>query len=127
MPRMEQLRALEILDSRGRPTISATCHLAGGAVGRVSVPSGASTGKAEAVELRDGDRSRYGGLGCRRAVGHINQEINGGLSGREFPAQAALDSALTELHGTPDKSRLGANALLAVSLALARASAPQRR
>ena len=92
MSRIEQLQALEILDSRGRPTVSATCQLAGDAVGRASVPSGASTGKAEAVELRDGDPSRYGGLGCRRAVGHINQEINRLLAGREFAAQERIYS-----------------------------------
>lgn len=123
MPTIKSLFGLEILDSRGRPTVKATCTLASGTVAQASVPSGASTGGAEAMELRDGDPQRYAGLGCRRAVGHINNEINAALSGRSFESQKALDSALLKLDGTADKSKLGANALLAVSLAFGRACA----
>ena len=114
---------MENLDSRGRPTVAVECALSDGSKGRASVPSGASTGGAEAVELRDGDKSRYGGLGCTKAVAHVNHEINAALKGREFHTQRDLDQALIELDGTSDKSRLGANAILAVSIAFARASA----
>jgi enolase len=120
---IQHLTAREILDSRGRPTVAATCALAGGASATASVPSGASTGTAEALELRDGDPRRYGGLGCRKAVGNVNGPIAEALRGREFDHQAALDRALIDLDGTPNKSRLGANAILAVSLAFARANA----
>lgn len=120
---IERVRAREILDSRGRPTVWAECVFADGATGAASVPSGASTGKAEAIELRDGDPQRYGGLGCRKAVANVNGPIHGALHGRTFDSQAALDAALTNLDGTPNKSRLGANAILAVSLAFARAQA----
>ena len=120
------LSGLEILDSRGRPTVRASCALASGAVGTASVPSGASTGRAEALELRDGDPRRYRGLGCRRAVGNIEGELARALTGRSFEDQRALDEALVALDGTPDKSRLGANAVLAVSLAFARAVAAER-
>jgi enolase len=123
MHRIERLLAREILDSRGRPTVWARCELAGGAAGAASVPSGASTGGAEAVELRDGEPQRYRGLGCRRAVAAIRQEIQSALAGRSFAAQAELDHALCGLDGTPDKNRLGGNAVLAVSLAYARACA----
>lgn len=123
MPTIKSLFGLEILDSRGRPTVKATCTLASGIVAQASVPSGASTGGAEAVELRDSDPQRYAGLGCRKAVGHINNEINAALSGRSFETQKALDKALLKLDGTADKSNLGANALLAVSLAFGRACA----
>ncbi|HUO29080.1 MAG TPA: phosphopyruvate hydratase [Bryobacteraceae bacterium] len=123
MPVIERLSASEILDSRGRPTVSAACTLAGGAWASASVPSGASTGTAEALELRDGDPRRYRGLGCRKAVDHVNNEIHAALAGRAFENQAALDCALIDLDGTPNKSRLGANAILAVSVAFARASA----
>jgi enolase len=126
MPTVARLDGLEILDSRGRPTVRAACELAGGVRGVASVPSGASTGAAEALELRDGDPARYGGLGCRRAAGHIRRELNAALAGRSFGTQRELDEALIELDGTPNKSRLGANALLAVSLAFARASAAER-
>jgi enolase len=115
---IRRLTGLEILDSRGRPTVQATCELTGGVIGTVSVPSGASTGAAEAHELRDNDPGRYQGLGCRQAVSHINGELNDALANRSFDRQPQLDQALIELDGTPDKSRLGANALLAVSLAL---------
>jgi enolase len=127
MFQIEQLTALEILDSRGRPTVLGTCRLAGGAEASASVPSGASTGTAEALELRDGDPKRYRGLGCRRAVANILGPLNEALSGRAIPDQAALDEAMLRLDGTPNKSRLGANAILAVSLAFARAAARQRQ
>jgi enolase len=127
MPLIDQLAAFEILDSRGRPTVWAECLLEGGTRGAASVPSGASTGTAEALELRDRDASRYGGLGCRKAVAHINGELHAALAGREFCLQADLDHAMIELDGTPGKSRLGANAVLAISLAFARASAAERR
>ena len=126
MPVIERLTAAEILDSRGRPTVSATCTLAGGVLASASVPSGASTGTAEALELRDGDPKRYGGLGCRKAVAYVSGEIHRALAGRSFADQAELDHALVELDGTPNKSRLGANAILAVSVAFARACAQER-
>lgn len=126
MPTIRRLSALEILDSRGHPTLRATCELASGAVAAASVPAGASTGAAEALELRDGDPARYGGLGCRRAVGNVAEVIGPALAGRSLADQAALDRALLALDGTPNKARLGANALLAVSLAFARAVAAER-
>ncbi len=126
MPVITRLHALEILDSRGRPTLQASCELRGGARGSASVPSGASTGAAEAHELRDGDPHRYRGLGCRKAVANVRGEINDALVGQEIRDQAALDQLLVELDGSPQKSRLGANALLAVSLAWARACAAQQ-
>ncbi|MGA8479850.1 MAG: phosphopyruvate hydratase [Chthoniobacterales bacterium] len=119
---MTQLDALEILDSRGRPTLAVTVGLDGRVVETVSVPSGASTGKAEAKELRDQDK-RYRGLGTRKAVANVCGLIASALVGREFADQDSLDRVLIELDGTPDKSRLGANAILATSLAFARASA----
>jgi enolase len=111
----------EILDSRGNPTIEVDVH-AGGAFGRAAVPSGASTGEREALELRDGDQARYRGKGVLTAVGHINREIAGAITGRDLD-QRSLDGALVALDGTPTKSRLGANALLGVSMAAARAGA----
>jgi enolase len=126
MSEIRSLAALEILDSRGRPTVLATCTLAGGARASASVPSGASTGTAEALELRDRDPNRYRGLGCRTAVNNINTTLNDALSGREFADHVALDRAMLALDGTPNKSNLGANALLAVSLAFARAVAVER-
>ncbi|HYE18812.1 MAG TPA: enolase C-terminal domain-like protein [Tepidisphaeraceae bacterium] len=123
MPHLTHLSALEILDSRGRPTVKATVRLASGAAASASVPSGASTGAAEAIELRDRDPHRYAGLGCRAAVAHVNGEIAQRLAGRPWPNQAAVDQTLIALDGTPDKSRLGANALLATSIAFARAHA----
>ncbi|MDB5322582.1 MAG: Enolase [Phycisphaerales bacterium] len=123
---VEQVRAMEVLDSRGRPTVKARVRLAGGAVGSASVPSGASTGSAEALELRDGDPRRYGGLGCRRAVENVNEAIAGALVGKVFADQQALDREMIELDGTPNKGRLGANAILAVSIAFARALAAAR-
>jgi enolase len=122
MPTIERLTALEILDSRGRPTVQATCSLSSGAQGTASVPSGASTGAAEALELRDGDLARYGGLGCRKAVANVNGEINAALKNHAFDHQHDLDHALIDLDGTTNKARVGANAILAVSLAFARAA-----
>jgi enolase len=126
MPEIASLRALEILDSRGRPTVLATCTLASGAQASASVPSGASTGTAEALELRDGDPKRYRGLGCRTAVANINTTINDALRGQNYPQQKWLDMTLMSLDGTANKSKLGANAILAVSLAFARAWAVER-
>jgi enolase len=126
VPVIERLTAAEILDSRGRPTVSATCRLAGGAIASASVPAGTSTGAAEALELRDGDSRRYRGLGCRKAVALVEGEIARALAGASFADQAALDRALIELDGTPNKSRLGANTVLAVSVAFARTCAQER-
>ncbi len=120
------LHAREILDSRGRPTVWAECRLESGATGAVSVPSGASTGRAEACELRDGDPQRYRGLGCRQAAANVKTRINDAVRGRSFATQAAFDRVLVDLDGTPNLSRLGANAVLAASLAFARAGAAQR-
>lgn len=122
MPRITAVKAREILDSRGNPTVEVDVYLEGGFRGRAAVPSGASTGTHEALELRDGD-DRYGGKGVLRAVGNVNQEIAPELVGREALDQAAIDSLLISLDGTDDKSRLGANAILAVSLAVAKAAA----
>jgi enolase len=115
-----------MLDSRGNPTVEAEVALASGAVGRAAVPSGASTGTREAVELRDGDKSRYAGKGTLQAVGHINGEIRTALLGKDASDQAAIDQALIDLDGTENKARLGANAILAVSLATAHAHARQQ-
>jgi enolase len=113
----------EILDSRGNPTVEADVYLANGSMGRAAVPSGASTGEQEAVELRDGDKSRYLGKGTLKAASHINGEIAAALTGKDAWQQAALDHIMIELDGTPNKGRLGANAILAVSMAAARAAA----
>src|SRR5574340_425264 len=115
--------AREILDSRGNPTIEVDVELASGATGRAAVPSGASTGAHEAVELRDGDKGRYLGKGVRKAVDAVNGEIFDALSGMDAEAQAHIDETLIDLDGTPNKSRLGANAILGVSLACAKAAA----
>jgi enolase len=125
MFQLASVRALEILDSRGRPTLQTTCELRSGFIGCASVPSGASTGAAESLELRDGDPARYGGLGVRKAVARVNKTINEALRGGIFPHQAALDQTMLELDGTPNKVNLGANAILSVSLAFARAAAHQ--
>jgi enolase len=124
---IRRLEGFEILDSRGRPTVLARCELDGGAIGEASVPSGASSGAAEARELRDGDLSRYAGLGCRQAAQHIDTEIAAAFVGSRIADQAELDGRLIALDGTPAKGRLGANTLLAVSLAFARACAAARR
>ena len=113
----------EILDSRGNPTVEADVHLADGSIGRAAVPSGASTGEHEAVELRDGDKSRYLGKGTRQAVTNIIKEIAPSLAGMEAEQQIAIDRHMIALDGTENKGRLGANALLAVSMAVARAAA----
>lgn len=123
MSLIEQIAAREILDSRGNPTVEAEVMLIGGEVGRAAVPSGASTGEHEAVELRDGDKKRYGGKGVLKAVENINGVIAQALEGIDALDQAEIDRALIELDGTKTKSKLGANALLAVSLATARAAA----
>jgi enolase len=122
VPRIEAIRAREVLDSRGNPTVEAEVLLAGGALGRAAVPSGASTGALEAIELRDGG-ARYGGKGVARAVQHITETIAPALGGMDALDQQAVDQALADLDGTPNKARLGANALLAVSLAVARSAA----
>jgi enolase len=123
MSKITKLVGREILDSRGNPTVEAEVHLEHGVVGRAAAPSGASTGEREAIELRDGDTGRYLGKGVTRAVGHIESEIADVVLGRDCNDQAGLDRAMIELDGTENKSRLGANALLAVSLANARAAA----
>ena len=124
--RIEAIRAREIIDSRGNPTVEADVRLAGGALGSAAVPSGASTGAREAVELRDGDPARFGGKGVERAVANVEHEIAPALEGEDAGEQARIDALLCELDGTPNKSRLGANAILAVSLAAARAAAASR-
>lgn len=123
MSKIIDVRGREILDSRGNPTVEADVVLEAGVLGRAAVPSGASTGTREAVELRDQDPQRYGGKGVLKAVGHVNGEIRQQLLGQEASAQESIDQALIELDGTPNKDRLGANAILAVSLAVARAAA----
>ena len=119
------IRARQILDSRGNPTVEADVELAGGAIGRAAVPSGASTGEHEAWELRDGVKDRYQGKGVTKAVGNIEKVIAEGLAGFDALDQVTVDKTLIELDGTPNKSKLGANALLAVSLATAHAAAAQ--
>src|SRR5262245_7416783 len=119
--KITRVHAREILDSRGNPTVEADVQ-AGSALGRAAVPSGASTGQREALELRDGDAKRYGGKGVRKAVDHVNGEIASMLAGKDLD-QRAIDNAMLKLDGTPTKSRLGANAILAVSMAAARAAA----
>jgi enolase len=121
------VHARQILDSRGRPTVEADVELAGGGFGRASVPSGASVGSAEARELRDGDPRRYGGRGVSRAVANVNGEIAGALQGRDALDQRSIDGALRALDGTDRLERLGANAVLAVSIAACRAAAAARR
>ncbi|HEX5211238.1 MAG TPA: phosphopyruvate hydratase, partial [Pseudolabrys sp.] len=113
----------EILDSRGNPTVEVDVILEDGSKGRAAVPSGASTGAHEAVELRDGDKKRYGGKGVRKAVDAVNGEIFDALGGMDAEAQAKIDETLIALDGTPNKGRLGANAILGVSLATAKAAA----
>ena len=120
---IEQVEAEEILDSRGNPTVAVEVALISGEVGRASVPSGASTGHREAVELRDGDPSRYSGRGVRQAVENVNETLGPAVVGMDALDQRALDLRLIEVDGTPNKGRLGANAILGVSLAVARAAA----
>ncbi len=123
MSAIADIRAREVLDSRGNPTVEADVVLKSGAQGRAAVPSGASTGSREALELRDADPKRYDGKGVRKAVAHVNSEIRQALLGKDARDQAGLDRAMIALDGTLTKSRLGANAILAVSLAAARAAA----
>src|SRR5258705_1061269 len=117
--------AREILDSRGNPTIEADVLLESGAMGRAAVPSGASTGSREAIELRDGDAKRYGGKGVLKAVEHVNTEICEAIIGVDATEQSFVDKTLIDLDGTDNKSRLGANAILAVSMAVAKAAAEE--
>ncbi len=124
--KITRVHGREILDSRGNPTVEVDVILADGAFGRAAVPSGASTGEREALELRDGDKSRYGGKGVRKAVANVNGEIAKAVTGRDLD-QRGLDEAMIALDGTPAKSRLGANALLGVSMAAARAEAASTR
>lgn len=125
-PTIRRIHAREVLDSRGNPTVEVEVHCAGGAWGRAIVPSGASTGRHEAVELRDGDASRYGGKGVRRAVVNVRDILAPRLCGMDATEQARIDRLLCELDGTANKSRLGANAILGVSLACAHAAAASR-
>ncbi len=127
MSKIVDIKAREILDSRGNPTIEADVVLDSGAFGSATAPSGASTGSREALELRDGDKARYMGKGVLKAVGNVNSEIRDLLLGREGCDQRALDNAMIELDGTESKSRLGANAILAVSLAAAKAAAVEQK
>jgi enolase len=123
MASIESIKAREILDSRGNPTIEVEVILVDGTEGAASVPSGASTGKYEAVEVRDGDKNRYGGLGVLKAIEHVNSEIASAIVGMSALEQAAIDRRLIELDGTANKARLGANAILGASLAVAKAGA----
>ena len=125
MTDIEVIVAREILDSRGNPTVEADVILSSGAIGRAAVPSGASTGEHEAVELRDGDKSRYVGKGVLKAVDNVNEVIAPELEGMDASDQRELDSTMCELDGTPNKSKLGANAILAVSMAASRAMADE--
>src|SRR3954466_13187869 len=120
--RIAKVQGREILDSRGNPTVEVEVTLSDGAFGRAAVPSGASTGEREAVELRDGDKSRYAGKGVHKAVANVNGEIATAVCGRDLD-QRGLDAAMIALDGTSTKSRLGANALLGVSMAALRAEA----
>ena len=125
MTKITHIQAREILDSRGNPTIEVDVQLAGGALGRAAVPSGASTGENEALELRDSDKKRYGGKGVLKAVANVNETIAKELAGHDALDQTGIDRAMIALDGTPTKSKLGANAILGVSLAVAKAAAAQ--
>ena len=126
MPEIVTLLGREILDSRACPTVMAHCRLASGAEASASVPSGASTGRAEAVELRDRDMTRYRGMGCRRAASHVSHEIAAAVCGTVLDGQRDLDARLVTFDGSPDKARLGSNSILATSMAFARAHAVER-
>ncbi len=126
MSEIVDVRAREVLDSRGNPTVEADVITADGAIGRAIVPSGASTGSREALELRDGDKGRYGGKGVLRAVGHIEGELREAVCGMDVQDQGGIDRRMIELDGTENKARLGANALLGVSLAAAHAAAQEK-
>src|SRR5712664_1898080 len=121
--KITKVRARQVIDSRGNPTVEADVILEGGALGRAAVPSGASTGEHEALELRDGDKSKYLGKGVLKAVANANTEIAKSITGLDASDQRALDHRMISLDGTPSKSRLGANAILAVSMAAARSAA----
>src|SRR6202011_1539115 len=123
MSEIERVHARQILDSRGNPTVEVDVELASGALGRAAVPSGASTGRFEAVELRDGDPDVYLGKGVGKAVRNVREEIGPALLGLDAAEQSAIDSTLVSLDGTKNKSRLGANAILGASLAAAKAAA----
>ena len=125
MTAITDIHAREILDSRGNPTVEVDVHLESGAFGRAAVPSGASTGTHEAVELRDGDKRRYGGKGVIKAVDAVNGEIFDVLSGLDAEDQTKIDQTMITLDGTANKARLGANAILGASLAVAKAAAAQ--
>src|ERR1051325_1527854 len=122
-PAIDRIHAREILDSRGNPTVEVDLYLNNGVMARAAGPSGASTGEAEAVELRDGDKGRYLGKGVRQAVQNVEETIAPSLRGMDPTDQPAIDTAMVELDGTPNKANLGANAILAVSMANARAAA----
>src|SRR6478736_2131032 len=123
MSAIANILAREILDSRGNPTLEAEVTLANGSVGRAAVPSGASTGSREAVELRDGDKARYLGKGVRKAVANVNGPLRDAVKGIDARDQRAIDEKMIALDGTDNKGKLGANALLAISLAVAQAAA----
>src|SRR5579863_5046844 len=123
MTAIVDIAAREILDSRGNPTIEVDVVLEDGSMGRAAVPSGASTGKLEAVELRDGDKARFGGKGVLKAVEAVNRDIFDALAGMDAEDQVAIDEALIKLDGTANKAKLGANAILGTSLAVAKAAA----
>ncbi len=127
MSEITKLVARQIIDSRGNPTVEVDVTTASGAMGRAAVPSGASTGSREAVELRDGDKSRYGGKGVLNAVANVNGEINDALKGKDVTSQAEIDQTMIDLDGTDNKGRLGANALLAVSMAAAHTAANEQQ
>jgi len=124
---IKNILAREVIDSRGNPTVEADVILESGVLGRATVPSGASTGSREAIELRDGDKKRYGGKGVLKAINNVNTEIRTALLGQDATQQAMIDNAMIELDGTPNKARLGANATLAVSMAVAKAAAIESR
>src|SRR5579885_1886333 len=126
MATLKGLKARQVLDSRGRPTVEVEAIATSGAVGRAIVPSGASTGRHEAIELRDADSPRHGGLGVLKAVENVSRLIAPAIAGIDLDDQAGLDARLIELDGTPNKGRLGANAVLGVSLAAAHAAAAAR-
>ena len=123
MSKIKSIKASEILDSRGNPTIAATVVLDSGTIGSAAVPSGASTGKYEAIELRDGDKTRFNGLGVLKAVNNVNKDIAAALNGMDANGQETIDNIMIKLDGTADKSHLGANAILGASLAIAHAAA----
>ncbi|MGD0626673.1 MAG: phosphopyruvate hydratase [Thermodesulfobacteriota bacterium] len=127
MSKIVKIMGREILDSRGNPTVEADVWLEDGSMGRAAVPSGASTGEHEAVELRDGEKSRYLGKGTQKAVGHIKKEIASAIQGMEATDQKGIDRKMIDLDGTPNKGKLGANAILGVSMAVARAAALSQR